>query len=424
MKEKFVTIEGTSEFIEYTSEYGRRVKERFPGFNAIFNKWQHEDLVPQLSDIDSRIICDDSNISGWMTLDKAIGEIHLEMVCERPDWSRMSEHNPGIALSVDELCDESVYVTDMRQWSFYYGDKAVNQMMNDYLANKPWSIADEFFHLSKFVYYYAPYDHDIDPAINIQEDKIMDYALHSRIMHYFIPALMCAVSIIDKKTYCGKLEMLRRCIELYPDEAILDKVMNMIQKEYNVPESTDIDKRDLFEKECFDFLGKILNEKVLCCIESVEAQYRDSVEGLKQAVSKRQASPLMIISDTVRFARTRAGRYYFYLNAPDFFDTALLLNRHETHWLKTLFTAKPFQAYGQLKWQDENFDAKHILDRIEGDIITVQEKRVAEEIFDIAWNQFANKNTDIRKVFSRAHDIFRDYYIVLDKIFEDAKNLA
>ena len=99
------------------------VKKKFPKLEGIAGKWRFEDLIPGLSDFDSRFICaDNMTIEDWCDLSEITGDVHLNLSKRFPHWARTLEHLPGINLTWQELMDERTYYPEYLQWSFYISD--------------------------------------------------------------------------------------------------------------------------------------------------------------------------------------------------------------------------------------------------------------------------------------------------------------
>jgi len=180
-------------FPEFIHCYFERCRAVCPPLRAIAGKWTFEDLIPGLSDFDTRLIfLDDVTPSNWIDLSVAVGEVHTELASQRPEWARILEHLPGLNLTQSEMIDPVTYYPEFQQWSFYIGDTGFLSPIRDALADRPWGDRDEIFHLKKFSTYYGPYRRGIDPAVNLGkwENK---YPLHSRYMHYFTPPVQSAV---------------------------------------------------------------------------------------------------------------------------------------------------------------------------------------------------------------------------------------
>ncbi len=157
---------------------------------ALVAKWDKTDLIPGLSDMDFRIICDDrTTVDDWVEIDRAMGRIHLQMVRAHPEWNRINEHTAGCGLTVAEVMDKSFYSPEYAVWHLWWGQGQWLDDLRSYLAVRPFGYSDEYFHLSRFLSYYSPYIHGIDPGHNLGvfENK---YPLHSRCWHYFAPPML------------------------------------------------------------------------------------------------------------------------------------------------------------------------------------------------------------------------------------------
>ena len=84
---------------------------------ALVAKWEKSDLVPGLSDLDFRAVCDDqTSAEDWVEIDSHLGRIHLDMVKAHPEWNRINEHTPGAGLTVGELMDERFFNPEYAVW--------------------------------------------------------------------------------------------------------------------------------------------------------------------------------------------------------------------------------------------------------------------------------------------------------------------
>src|SRR5690606_23763799 len=109
-----------NDFREFCAAYAGRCRQRVPGICAIAAKWTFEDLIPGLSDFDTRFILrDPMDAEGWRAMSLAVGEVHTELARARPDWHRNLEHLPGLNLTESELLDPRLYNPECRQWTFY-----------------------------------------------------------------------------------------------------------------------------------------------------------------------------------------------------------------------------------------------------------------------------------------------------------------
>jgi len=408
------------DFFELTELFSQRCAQALPGFLVTVAKWRPEDLIPGLSDIDTRLICQDLSPEEWIELDEIVGRIHLELVLERPEWSRKLEHTPGVCLTASEALDEALYQPEMHHWSYYYGDQKLYFQIRDYLRNKPWCDRDEYYHLKRWLMFWGPYNREIDPPINIAPPIERKYLLHSRAMHYFIPSLQAALSLIKRRAVHGKKETLYRWMEIYPHERVLEEVAEMLDKHYEVKALEDEEEMYAFEERCFVFLRKIAPQ-VLDAVTIVELEGEKTMESLKAKLAQHPTDPLMTIYNGLRFSRIRRGRYLFYLNAPDYFATDWLI-WNEMRWLSNVFTASIFEAYARLRWGKKGASVNEVVALLTPHFLSVEEGKIVKELFKMTLTRPDYRQA--RRFMRRAVEIFKDYYLILEKIFADAKRLA
>lgn len=109
-----------NDFYEFIRTYYRECRGRFPKIEAIAGKWMYRDLVPGMSDFDSRfIVTDDMSAEDWCQMSTQVGKVHLDLCHQYPSWARNLEHLPGINLTWSELVSEKSYYPEFKQWTFY-----------------------------------------------------------------------------------------------------------------------------------------------------------------------------------------------------------------------------------------------------------------------------------------------------------------
>ena len=149
-----------NEFNEFMMMYFSRCRENVPQIQALCAKWNFEDLIPGLSDYDTRFIYKDGmTVDDWCNTSMAIGDVHLDICNEYPRWARILEHLPGINLTWGEFLDDKLYYPEYHQWTIYdTEDSSMLTKSKEYLASHKWDSRDEYFFLKKFLIYYGPYD--------------------------------------------------------------------------------------------------------------------------------------------------------------------------------------------------------------------------------------------------------------------------
>src|ERR1051325_12124382 len=99
-----------NDFAEFIQTYFARCRERVPGIEANAGKWTFEDLIPGLSDFDTRFLVNDAlSPRDWCQMSMEVGRVHLELATQYKDWARNLEHLPGVDLKWDEVFDQRLY---------------------------------------------------------------------------------------------------------------------------------------------------------------------------------------------------------------------------------------------------------------------------------------------------------------------------
>ncbi len=112
-----------NDFAQYIDTYFRECRSRFDGIQAIAGKWMFRDLIPGMSDFDTRfIVRDGMTIDDWCAMSTAVGGAHLHLCEKYPCWARNLEHLPGINLTWTELASERSYYPEYQQWTFYHSE--------------------------------------------------------------------------------------------------------------------------------------------------------------------------------------------------------------------------------------------------------------------------------------------------------------
>ena len=225
-----------NDFAEFIDLYYSECRARVPHVAAIAGKWAFEDLIPGLSDFDTRFIVEDAmTVDDWCAMSAAVGDVHLDLCGRYPHWARNLEHLPGINLTWAELTSPQSYYPEYPQWTFYNtADVECLAAAEDMLARRAWDEQDEHFHLKKFCLYYGRYDRQIDPPVNLGpfESK---YPLHSRFMHYFCPPVQAALCILLRRPVRGKRETVRLAAELFSEIDVFREWADVIERHYEVP---------------------------------------------------------------------------------------------------------------------------------------------------------------------------------------------
>ena len=379
-----------------------------PHVVALVAKWDSADLVPGLSDMDFRVVCDDrTTVEDWVEIDRIAGRLHLEMVRANPQWNRINEHTAGLALTVSEALDGDGGNPERALWSLWWGSEEWFHRLKAEGMARDFNATDERYHLSKFLSYYSPYIHGIDPPINLGRFE-PKYPLHSRCWHYFAPPVLSAAAILARKNFAGKragLSWLRD--NGYVVEQV-EAVFQQLDAHYETPEQTDAARLRAFE----DLLFAGFKELYPLVVESVE--YLDIDRSLQPAELRQQLAslagdPLAALTEGVRYARIRAGRYYFLANAPDHFDARRLIY-YELPWIKKL--ADPvFASLGTLQG-DQTLSPEQCFRQL-GLSTNKTEQQAINRVRDLA--RRTREDEAVPGLFQQAIEWFPDYYGLIER---------
>ena len=404
-----------NDFAQYIRTYYDECRYRFDGIEAIAGKWMFRDLIPGMSDFDTRfIVRDDMTPEDWCRMSTAIGEAHLALCEKYPCWARNLEHLPGINLTWSELTSERTYYPEYQQWSFYdteYPDKV--RAAQEWFARRPWDAKDEYFHLKKFCLYYGRYDRAIDPAINlgVHQNK---YPLHSRIMHYFTPPVHSAVCLLEKQNIAGKFEAHEIAERHFPTLRCWDLIREILHANYEIPKWYQEPFVSELEDELEEAL-KVIAARLRKVITLVPKEAGTDVAAWKEALNKVPMDPALILFEHAKFCRLMKGRLRFYAHAPVRFDTTWLI-QNELKRIGRMFFRVPFSTYWAIKTGEKVEDPTTILDQLRGDVLTDAEVEATKEFARLTpgyWEE--GKERDIALAIV---EVFDEFFKALTKISE------
>jgi hypothetical protein len=367
-----------NDFADYIRTYYRECRYRFDRIEGIAGKWMFRDLVPGLSDFDTRFILNDQmTVDDWCAMSSAIGEAHLALCQRYPAWARNLEHLPGVNLTWAELTSERSYYPEFQQWTYYqaeHPDKISAAL--EQLGRRPWDIKDEYFHLKRFCLYYGRYDRAIDPPINLSV-QVSKYPLHSRLMHYFSPPVLSAVCLLEKRNFGGKLDAFESAAQLLPDLRCWEMVSEILHAKYETPrwysEPNVTELEDALEEALHALAQAVWDSLTL-----VPPRAGLDIAAWKRAVQQAPIDPALVIFDNAKFARLMKGRLWFYVHAPNGFATAWLI-QNELRRIGHSFFRAPFQTFWQIRTGERVENPVAILDQLRGDLLTPAEVEATRE---------------------------------------------
>lgn len=403
--------------MEFIETYFERCRRCVPELEGSAAKWLFEDLIPGLSDIDTRFfVSDQMTVEGWCEMSMEVGRIHLELAREHKEWARILEHLPGVNLKWNELLDSNFYLTEFSQWSFYRGENKRLVEARRYINERPWSSDDESYHWRKIAAYFGPYDRTIDPPINLGLYE-NEYPLHSRVMHYFAPPVQSAVALLQKKTTPGKLCALHRAVDLFPHPEIIDLVLDLIHQHYVVPQYlgepglTELDQK--LEIYLTEVVNKLFETDDLphCPRKPIPSQLRQAVRTLKK---KGPASQLF---EHVRFARLMKGRLWFYGQEVIWFDSLWLI-RNELNRLYQNFCDAPLRLITQLIY-GEAMEPDQALEKLGNDLLDKEQSQVYRHFSKLARTECPSH--ELKKRALELSSIFNPFLYILEGFIKLAK---
>lgn len=416
-----VTRHPENDFAQFIDSYHQECRRRFPLIECIGGKWKFEDLIPGLSDFDTRfIVRDGMTVRDWCDMSAAVGEVHMDMCRRFPNWARYLEHLPGINLTWKELVDPGMYYPEYPQWTFYKTSSPSRlAAAEQYLSRRQWDAQDEYFHLKKFYLYFGRYDRKIDPGVNLGVGA-HKYPLHSRFMHYFCPPLQSALCILFKRPIRGKMEAVRLACERFPDVPVLAEMRENVEqyyesfKRYQEPELTFLEDR--LEKA----LG-LLKECIAPHLTLIPNPADKTVLEWKTCLNQLPRPANMRIFEAARFSRLMKDRLMFYGMAPEHFDTSWLLEI-ECGRLRRNFFEIPFGVFFEVYSGHKENNLLQQIKALPQGFLTDHEISCVEEFCRLlpANKQFGN----LRDTALSLARIFDGFFSALVKISEHVRAVA
>jgi len=408
-----------NDFNEYIRTYYRECRYRFDRIEGIAGKWMFRDLVPGMSDFDTRFILrDDMTIDDWCRMSTIIGEVHLAMCWKYPAWARNLEHLPGINLTWAELSAPRSYYPEFQQWTYYHTDhpECISAALDGF-ARRPWDARDEYFHLKKFCLYYGRYNRSIDPAVNLGPHA-NKYPLHSRLMHYFNPPVMAAMCLFERRSSSGKLDAFERAAQRFPELRCWEMVAEILHAGYEAPGWYDEPRLTELEDALEEALAAIA-AGLRAVISLVPPEAGVDIKAWKSALDGVPVDPALTIFENAKFSRLMKGRLWFYSQAPAYFDTTWLI-RNELSRIGRNFFRVPFQTYWMLRtgqWADA---ATEILDALKGELLDKSEVEATKDFDRLTATPTLPGDEKARA--AAIVEVFDGFFRALNKVSSSAEN--
>lgn len=404
-----------NDFAHYIRTYYEKCRSYFDRIEAIAGKWMFRDLVPGMSDFDVRLIVSDGmTADDWCRMSTAIGQAHLELSQKYACWARNLEHLPGVNLTWSELTSEKTYYPECQQWSFYCSESSQKlSAAQKSLAQRPWDAKDEYFHLKRFCTYYGRYNRAIDPPVNlgVHESK---YPLHSRLMHYFTPAVQAAISLLERRNIAGKFDALEIAQRHFPNLKCWGIINEIFCADYRIPKWYSEPFLSDLEDELETTLQAIstsLRDSLSVIPEHVEPD----VGAWKAVLEQASVDPVTTIFENARFSRLMKGRLQFYAKAPPHFATSWLIG-NELKRIGRSFFRVPFSVYWKIRTGERINDPFTILGRLSGEPLTPAEVEATREF--ARWTSGEWVPGREKAIALSIADVFDDFFKALTKISE------
>ena len=404
-----------NDFEEFFELYYAECRDRVPRIACVAGKWTFEDLIPGMSDFDTRFIVDEGmTVQDWCEMSTAVGEVHLDLCRRYPHWARNLEHLPGINLMWSEVMDPETYYPEYPQWTYYRTTQPEKlSKLEDYLTNQPWDEKDEYFHLSKFCLYYGRYDRKIDPAVNLGpfENK---YPLHSRFMHYFCPPLQSALCILNKRPIRGKMDTIRLAQEMFPDQDVFREMEDVVERHYEVPTLYEEPEVTYLEDRLERAL-QFLRDRLAPHLTLVPEADKKDVPTWKADLKRVPISPLLRAFSAARFSRLMKGRLQFYASAPSHFDAKWPIE-NELLRLRNSFFDIPVSVYCEVTMGETPEDPASVLPALYPDIFNDEELRCTKEFIRLLPGHW--KDGEQRRIASAVADVFDGFFSAQNRIVQ------
>lgn len=402
-----------NDFADFARTYWDACRERCPRIEGMAAKWTFEDLLPGMSDFDTRfLVSNQMTPDDWCDMSEAVGDVHLELCRSVPQWARNLEHLPGVNLTWRELAQPATYYPEYHLWTYY---KSVDQAkLDDTLATlkeRPWNAADEHFHLKKFCLYYGRYDRTIDRPINLAEHE-SKYPMHSRLMHYFAPPVHAAVCLLERQPITGKFQAFERARERFPDLPCWAPMDELFAADYRLPrwypEPTISHLDDLLEQSLKHIAAALHDE-----LPFLQGTSPDHVKNWPKALPMTPP-PALVFFDGYKFSRLMKGRLRFYLNAPDHFDADWLIV-NELSRIGHNFLEVPLQAWWQARSGEANADCQRILEALPALGYPAEQTRATRRFHQLACGEIH----DYPATAAAICEIYDPFYHLLETLYKD-----
>ncbi|MFE2426964.1 hypothetical protein ACFXJ5_09445 [Streptomyces sp. NPDC059373] len=183
--------------------YAHKLTEHGVQVAMLTHKWQRTDLLASHSDLDVRILLDESP-ADWYEWNRLLAAAHASAVMHDVANRRLLEHPPGFAFTVSEVNRRRVSPPELATWSLVHGHLPILQRWKSHAQMVPWSRLDERFYRGILDSRLGGrYQLAADSTDNVTQD-ILGYRRHCVAWHYLAPCWFAAAALATRTRCPGK----------------------------------------------------------------------------------------------------------------------------------------------------------------------------------------------------------------------------
>lgn len=183
--------------------YAHELAEGGLGVAMLTHKWQRTDLLAPHSDLDLRILLDESP-ADWCEWNRRLAKAHSASVAHDSANRRLLEHPPGFAFTTSEVNRRRVSPPELATWSLVHGHSPTLQRWKSRAQMAPWSRLEERFYRSILDSRLGGrYQLAADSADNVTQD-LPGYRRHCVAWHYLAPCWFAAAALATRTRCPGK----------------------------------------------------------------------------------------------------------------------------------------------------------------------------------------------------------------------------
>jgi hypothetical protein len=188
------------------------------------------------------------------------------------------------------------------------------------------------------------------------------------------------VSLATRRNVRGKLTSLCMARDLFGRPHVIDMVLDVVGRHYEVPDLYDDPRLGQLERELEGYLQGAW-ARLAGSVSLIEVDPADSRDDLRRKTAAVGQDPADAIFSSLRFARFLKGRLLFYAQTIPWFDSEWLI-RNELNRLAANFYHSPLAAYGQIRF-GAKLAAEDVLGRVRGNVLSADVCDDVKELVDL-----------------------------------------